>query len=98
MPRPNNSSGTALHKQVYSKDFVEPCDGQGLIYHLSRFLELVELSILRCPCCTHICLRARADAEHCSRRCQANTYARVIANGLMLRRRRGRYKEGKRNC
>jgi hypothetical protein len=76
MPRHNTSSARVLDKQVYSGDFVEPCDGQGLLYYLSGLLGQIGLAILRCPYCTHIFLRARADAEHCSRRCQANAYTR----------------------
>jgi hypothetical protein len=76
MPHQNNLSDTVLKKQVYSGDWVEPFEGQGLLYHLSRLLGLVGLSILRCPFCSQIFLRARADAEHCSRSCQANAYQR----------------------
>jgi hypothetical protein len=76
MPHQNNLPDTVLKKQVYSGDSVEPFEGQGLLYHLSRLLELVGLSILRCPYCTQVFLRARADAEHCSRSCQANAHAR----------------------
>jgi hypothetical protein len=76
MPRQNNSSDTVLDKQVYSGDFVEPFEGQGLLYHLSVLIGQIGLAIPRCPYCAQIFLRARADAEHCSRRCQANAHAR----------------------
>ncbi len=76
MPRQNNSSATVLDKQVYSGDLVEPLDGQGLLYHLSVLIGQIGLAILRCPYCAEIFLRVRADAEHCSRRCQANAHAR----------------------
>jgi hypothetical protein len=71
MPRQHTSS-----VQVYSRDFVEPYEGQGLLYHLSVLIGKIGLAILRCPYCTQIFLRARADAEHCSRSCQANAHAR----------------------
>lgn len=76
MPRQNTSAATFLGKQVDSWDWVEPYDGQGLLYHLSVLIGQIGLAILRCPYCTEIFLRARADAEHCSRRCQANAHAR----------------------
>jgi hypothetical protein len=76
MPRGSNSSGAALDKQVYSGDWVEPFDGKGLLYHLSNLIGNIGLAILRCPDCTQIFLRARADADHCSRPCQARAHSR----------------------
>jgi hypothetical protein len=75
-PRQNDSSARVLDKQVYSGDFVEPCDGQGLVYHLSGLLGQIGLAILRCPYCKQVFLRPRADAAYCSRPCQANAHAR----------------------
>ena len=71
MPRPN----TSLPQQVYSGDLIDPFDGQGLLYHLSRLIDQLGLAILRCPHCQQIFLRPRADAEYCSRPCQANAHA-----------------------
>jgi uncharacterized C2H2 Zn-finger protein len=76
MPRQNDSSARVLDKQVYSGDVVDPHEGQGLLYHLSGLLSQIGLAILRCPYCKQIFLRSRADAEHCSRSCQANAHAR----------------------
>ena len=93
MPRQNNAPVTVLDKQVYSGDFVKPFEGQGLLYHLSFLLGHVGLAILRCPYCMQIFLRARADAEHCSRQCQANAHAqrqRVAAKIEKLQSMKGR--------
>jgi hypothetical protein len=76
MPRQNDSSARVLDKQVYSGDVVDPCDGQGLLYHLSGLLGQIGLAILRCPYCKQVFLRPRTDAAYCSRSCQAKAHAR----------------------
>jgi hypothetical protein len=78
MPRQDTSAAAFLGKQVDSCELVEPDDGQGLLYHLSGLIGQIGLAILRCPHCAEIFLRARADAEHCSRPCQANAHARRL--------------------
>lgn len=62
--------------QIYGRDLVDPFKGHGLLYQLSRLLTEVGLAMRRCPHCSEIFLRARADANYCSRSCQANAYAR----------------------
>jgi hypothetical protein len=102
MPRKNTSSAIVLDKQVYSGDWVEPFDGQGLLYYLSGLLGQIGLAILRCPHCSQIFLRPRADAEHCSRPCQANAHAqrrreaaKMEKDSRKVRRRKAKLKKAR---
>ncbi len=61
---------------VVTGEYVEPFEGQGLLYLMSNLLERVGLAIRRCPHCSEVFLKPRVDATYCSRTCQANAYAR----------------------
>jgi hypothetical protein len=57
-------------KRLIDYEFLPPFHTKGLLYLFASLLRRVRLPIERCPQCQQIFLKARKDAEHCSRECQ----------------------------